>query len=98
MRGQHVVTPQKVADAVATNWRGCNKNVGSHVYSFMRTVIAVAVVGLFACDQGVVNKPKPVAAASVSATPKPAPLMADGPFTAAAWDFVAPLLTGRANK
>jgi len=60
----------------------------------MRTIIAV-VVGLFACDQGVVAKPKPAIAAAVE--PQPA-LAADGPFTAAAWDFVAPVLTAHRNK
>ena len=62
----------------------------------MRTIVAVAVVGLYACDQGVVTKPKP-AATTAAAEPKAA-LTADGPFTAAAWDFVAPVLTAHRNK
>ncbi|HEX5061267.1 MAG TPA: hypothetical protein VFV99_17995 [Kofleriaceae bacterium] len=64
----------------------------------MRAVIAVAVVGLLACDQGVVAKPKPAVATVTPPAPPNAELTADGPFTAAAWDLVAPLLTTHRNK
>src|SRR4029079_15263722 len=59
-----------------------------------RMRMLVALVLLVACDQG--TKPKPAAPPPVEhAAPAHLP---DGPFTGAAWDAIAPLLTfHRAN-
>jgi len=61
----------------------------------MRTLAAVTVLLLCACDQGAIEKPKPAAAAPAQKTE--VWRLPDAPFSANAWRFVKPGLTMRGN-